>query len=98
MAYVIADNIISPLGKTSEENYLSVKAGKSMLYAFRPGSCGVQDGFCASLMRDEALTSEELVPTSRFPHVFSLKNSFERLAYASAQKAMMLPSIVSFLY
>ncbi len=93
MAYVIADNIISPLGKTSEENYLSVKAGKSMLYAFRPGSCGVQDGFCASLMRDEALTSEELVPTSRFPHVFSLKNSFERLAYASAQKAMMQAGI-----
>ena len=34
MAYIIADNIISPLGETSEENYLSVKAGRSGIRAY----------------------------------------------------------------
>lgn len=50
MAYVIADNIISPLGETSEENYLAVKAGKSGIRAFAPGSHGIPDGFTASTM------------------------------------------------
>ncbi len=50
MAYVIADNIISPLGETSEENYLAVKTGKSGIRAFAPGSHGIPDGFTASLL------------------------------------------------
>ena len=50
MAYVLADNIISPLGETSEENYLSVKAGKSGIRTFAPGTLGIPDGFTASLM------------------------------------------------
>ena len=50
MAYVLADNIISPLGETSEENYLAVKAGKSGIRAYAPGSHGIPDGFVASLM------------------------------------------------
>ncbi len=64
MAYVIADNIISPLGNTSEENYLSVKAGKSMLHAYEPGSHGVQDGFCASLMGADVASFERLTYAS----------------------------------
>ena len=50
MAYVLADNIISPLGETSEENYLAVKAGKSGIHVYAKGSHGVPDGFVASLM------------------------------------------------
>lgn len=50
MAYVIADNIISPLGETSEENYRAVKAGKSGILNYPPGSHGIPDGFTASLM------------------------------------------------
>lgn len=50
MVYVLADNIISPLGTTSEENYLSVKAGKSGIRVYAPGSNGLPDGFAASLM------------------------------------------------
>ena len=50
MAYVLADNIISPLGKTSEENYLAVKAGKSGIHTYAKGSHGIPDGFVASLM------------------------------------------------
>lgn len=50
MAYVLADNIISPLGETSEENYLAVKAGKSGIRAYAKDSHGIPDGFVASLM------------------------------------------------
>lgn len=50
MAYVLADNIISPLGQTSEENYLAVKAGKSGIHTYAKGSHGIPDGFVASLM------------------------------------------------
>lgn len=50
MAYVLADNIISPLGETSEENYLAVKTGKSGIHVYTPGSHGIPDGFTASLL------------------------------------------------
>ncbi len=50
MAYVIADNIISPLGQTSEETYRAVKAGKSEIRTYSPGSHGIPEGFTASLM------------------------------------------------
>ena len=45
MAYVLADNILSPLGKTSEKNYLAVKAGKSALCTYTAGSHGIPEKF-----------------------------------------------------
>lgn len=49
----VADNIISPLGMTSEENYAAVKAGRSML-GLHEGKWGLPDPFVASLMdRDQ---------------------------------------------
>lgn len=53
MAYIIADNIISPLGETSEENYLSVKAGRSGIRAYAPGTCNIPEGFYASLLFED---------------------------------------------
>lgn len=53
MAYIIADNIISPLGETSEENYLSVKAGRSGIRAYEPGTCNIPEGFYASLLLED---------------------------------------------
>lgn len=50
MVYVLADNIISPLGDTSEDNYQAVKAGKSAICAYAPMTDGIPDGFIASLM------------------------------------------------
>ena len=50
MAYVLADNIISPLGVTSEENYLSVKTGKSGIRTYVSGTLGVPEDFTASLL------------------------------------------------
>lgn len=53
MAYIIADNIISPLGETSEENYLSVKTGRSGIRAYEPGTCNIPEGFYASLLFED---------------------------------------------
>lgn len=53
MAYIIADNIISPLGETSEENYLSVKAGRSGIRAYEPGTYNIPEGFYASLLFED---------------------------------------------
>lgn len=53
MTYIIADNIISPLGETSEENYLSVKAGRSGIRAYEPGTCNIPEGFYASLLFED---------------------------------------------
>ena len=58
MVYVLADNIISPLGDTSEDNYQAVKAGKSAIRAYAPMTDGIPDGFMASLMSADF---EELV-------------------------------------
>ncbi len=53
MAYIIADNIISPLGETSEENYLSVKSGRSGIRAYEPGTYNIPEGFYASLLFED---------------------------------------------
>lgn len=53
MAYIIADNIISPLGETSEDNYLSVKSGRSGIRAYEPGTCNIPEGFNASLLFED---------------------------------------------
>ena len=58
MVYVLADNIISPLGETSEENYQAVKAGRSAIHAYTPMTDGIPDGFMASLL---SLNFEDLV-------------------------------------
>lgn len=61
MAYVLADNIISPLGQTSEENYLSVKAGKSAIRVYSSGEMDIPEEFAASLLLADF---EELAFTS----------------------------------
>lgn len=55
MIYKIADNIISPLGCTTEENYLSLKGGHSALRRYEDYR-GVPEPFVASLFREEELT------------------------------------------
>ncbi len=73
MAYIIADNIISPLGETSEENYLSVKAGRSGIRTYEPGTCNIPEGFYASLLFEDFET-------------LALKSA--QKAIANAQKTM----------
>ena len=61
MIYVLADNIISPLGRTSEENYHAVKAGSSAIRSYAPMTDGGPNGFMASLLSSDF---EEIVFSS----------------------------------
>lgn len=87
MAYVIADHIISPLGETSEENYLSVRTGKSMLHTYESGSKGVQNAFCASLLSDSSMSRLSSLLDREDGTEVSMGH-FERLALVSARKAI----------
>ena len=54
MIVSIADNIISPMGMTSEENYEAVKAGRSALHRYE-GLWNLPEAFTASLMDRETV-------------------------------------------
>lgn len=97
MAYVLADNIISPLGNTSEENYQQVKAGKSGIRTYEPGSHGIPEGFTASLLPDEEQSvivkdDGQGLPSKGTKLTFK-HGDFEQLAIASAKLAMEQASI-----
>lgn len=97
MAYVLADNIISPLGNTSEENYQQVKAGKSGIRTYEPGSHGIPEGFTASLLPDEEQSvivkdDGQGLPSKGAKLTFK-HGDFEQLAIASAKLAMEQASI-----
>lgn len=79
MAYVLADNIISPLGGSSCENYRAVKSGKSGLRAYAAGSLGVPEAFTASL-----LSASQVEPLL----AGGAANRFEALAEASVRRAL----------
>ena len=53
MVSVLADNVISPLGETSEENYQAVKEGKSAIHTYAPMTAGIPNGFVASLLSSD---------------------------------------------
>lgn len=84
MAYVLADHIISPLGNTSETNYLAVKAGKTGLCSFEAGCRGVSDPFVASLLSEE---QKAVLPQKEG------WSYFENLAYASALQSIQKSGI-----
>lgn len=78
MAYIISDNILSPLGSTSAENYRAVREGRSSLAEYPAGSRGVPEAFCASLFsegQNEAMMTAGLT-------------SFESAVAVSARKAI----------
>lgn len=53
----VADNIVSPLGTTTEENYRRVKAGESEL-RLHPATRELPEAFFASLIDEDSLVSE----------------------------------------
>ena len=82
MVYRIADNIVSPLGVTTAENYQAVKAGGSALCRY-DHRWQIPEPFTASLFtetQNRALATDGLT-------------RFESLAYASAQRAIEAASI-----
>lgn len=58
MAYIIADNITSPLADTTEDNLTAIAGGKSSLRKYPIGSFGTAEAFTASLS-DKELNQED---------------------------------------
>ena len=77
MVYKIADNVLSPLGETTEQNYQAVKAGRSALCRYSD-HWQLPEPFSASLFSEaqwQALAAEGLTP-------------FEALATSSVRRAL----------
>jgi 3-oxoacyl-[acyl-carrier-protein] synthase-1 len=77
MIFRLADNITSPLGETTAENYQAVKTGRSALARYTQ-KWGVPEPFTSSLFTDEQICSLAVEGFSRF----------ESLAFRSASKAI----------
>lgn len=78
----IADNIVSPLGTTSEANYLAVKSGKSELKRYE-GKWNLPEPFVASLIDRPSLDDEFAAHNIDDRFTF-----FEKVVILSACKAL----------
>ena len=82
IAVRVADNIVSPLGFTSADNYAAVKSGSSVLQRYE-GLWGLPTPFAASMIRrDEVLTACAEAGISG-PFTF-----FEQMVLLSVSKAL----------
>ena len=77
MIYRLADNIISPLGETTDENYQAVKEGRSALNKYM-GKWGIPDSYTASFFTQEQEKA----------HFIDGLTRFESLAFLSASRAV----------
>ena len=82
MIVKVSDNIISPLGMSSTENYAAVKAGRSELKR-RDGLWQLPEPFTASLMDHEAVNE---IAAQR--HIDDTYTFFEKMIILSAAKAL----------
>jgi 3-oxoacyl-[acyl-carrier-protein] synthase-1 len=80
MTKVLADNITSPLGMTTQENYEAVKAGRSALRRY-DGLWGLQEPFTASLFTDAQWSQMAIEGLTRFETlvVTSVRQAVEQL-------------------
>ncbi len=90
MAYVLADNIISPLGDTTDSNYQALKHGRSGLREYAATELHVPQDYVASLLSDEqtAACAEKDSSGNKAAGAKQSLSRFEQLALASARKAM----------
>lgn len=77
--FLIADNILSPIGQTSTENFRQLVAGMSGIQIHQKSFAG--DPFYASLFRDDAAFSTVVRDAARFTR-------FEQLLIASVTDAL----------
>ena len=80
MAYILATNITSPLGATTDENYRAVKAGRSALRRYE-GLWGLPEPFTASLFTEEQQQSMAINGLTRFESlaVHSIRETLQQL-------------------
>ena len=82
MIVKVSDNIISPLGMTTAENYVAVKAGRSELRR-HDGLWQLPEPFTASLMDREVVNE-----TATDLHIDDRYTFFEKMIILSAAKAL----------
>lgn len=82
MVYKLADNITSPLGGTTEENFQSLRKGFSALHRYEQHR-GIPEAYVASLFTDEQMLAMQIEGLTQF----------ESLAVSSATKAVMSAGI-----
>jgi 3-oxoacyl-[acyl-carrier-protein] synthase-1 len=82
MIVKVSDNIISPLGMTTVENYAAVKAGRSMLKRY-DGLWGLPESFVASLMDRDKVEQAFVEISDHKPYTF-----FEKMIILSAARAL----------
>ncbi len=82
MVYKTADNIFSPLGETTEANYLAARRGESCL-GLHEGKFGVPEPFMASLFDDNVRTAAVKEGVSFFEYVAveSIRRALEGISF-----------------
>ena len=87
MVYKLADNIISPLGVTTEQNYQALKAGRSALERYEHFR-GIPEPFAASLLTEEQMAAIQQDGMTRFESmvISSVKQAVESIGLDVTQK------------
>ncbi len=88
MIYQVGHNIISPLGFSSEENYLAVKSGKTKIQ-IHENEFGLPDTFMGSIIDNDLLDKE----FSTINQVNKRYTKFEKMAIVSVHHALQNTSI-----
>ncbi len=90
MVYVLADNIISPLGMSSEENYHAVKSGQTALRQYSDGVM-IPETFTASLMSHDQKEGLRMDGTTPFEAMVtaSVKRALEETAIDLAHESVV---------
>lgn len=78
MVYCLADNVMSPLGETTAENYQALRAGRSVLTSYASYSGRSEDDYVAS----------RFTPQQRQQLMVSGLTWFESLVYHSVKQAL----------
>lgn len=82
VVYIQSDNIVSPLGFTTEENFDAVVSGKTGLKYYKENTLQVPEAFCVSHISDEILNSQFAKISNQ--HV----TRFEKMAILSVYNAI----------
>jgi 3-oxoacyl-[acyl-carrier-protein] synthase-1 len=83
----VADNIISPLGTTTAENYEAIKAGRSALRLY-PATQALPEAYYASLIDDSVIESEWQEMLKQVQHDHPSYTRFEKRIILSIHKAL----------
>ena len=91
MIYRIADNVLTPLGETTAQNYEAVKAGRSLLRRYE-GLWGIPEPFCASLFTEEQNRALAIEGLTRFESlvVRSARSAIQEAGIDPSQQRVVL--------